>query len=295
MPEGAEANERGDQAAQAPHADPSSIAEGKAFISYASQNAAIANALCDALESARISCWLAPRDVRPGDFYADAIVQALATCRVLVLVLSQAAIDSPHVMRELERASSKRLPIIAFRTDAAPLTPGLEYFLSASQWLDASGGPADRQFPKLIEAMRGRATSAPHAESGPSTVGTQPSVAPAVFTPPPYSIAVLPFVNMAAPSAAVRCAKYWAIVCMHTEDEFMLKEMSAFALRTPLFIAVALQQSVEAIHRRRHRPGQALALARLYLGTPAASQGRNCHFVKPRQANRRSAFLRRPL
>jgi TolB-like protein len=161
MPEEAEANAQGDQMSRPSEAGPFTIAEGKAFISYASQNVAIANALCDALESAGISCWLAPRDVRPGDFYADAIVQALATCRVLILVLSQAAISSPHVMREVERASSKRLPIITFRTDTAPLTPGLEYFLSASQWLDASGGPAAHQFPKLIEAVRSQASSAP--------------------------------------------------------------------------------------------------------------------------------------
>jgi TolB-like protein/Tfp pilus assembly protein PilF len=166
MPEGAEANAQGDQMLRASEADPFSIAEGKAFISYASQNVALANALCDALEGAGISCWLAPRDVRPGDFYADAIVQALATCRVLILVLSQAAINSPHVIREVERASSKRLPIITFRTDTASLTPGLEYFLSASQWLDASGGPAAHQFPKLIEAVRSQASSAPIAESG---------------------------------------------------------------------------------------------------------------------------------
>jgi hypothetical protein len=46
-------------------------------------------------------------DVRPGGFYADLIVQALTACRVLLHVLSEAAIDCPHVLREVERASSK--------------------------------------------------------------------------------------------------------------------------------------------------------------------------------------------
>jgi hypothetical protein len=40
--------------------------------------------------------------------------------------------------KEVERASSKRRPILALRTDAAPLTPALEYFLSESQWVDAT-------------------------------------------------------------------------------------------------------------------------------------------------------------
>jgi hypothetical protein len=126
------------------------------FVSYASQDAAIANALCAALEAAGIPCWIAPRDVRPGDFYADAIVKAITQCPAFVLILSQAAIDSPHVLREVERASSKRRVIVTFRIDTTLLTSGLEYFLSASQWLDASGGAADRQFQKLIEAVRNR-------------------------------------------------------------------------------------------------------------------------------------------
>jgi len=144
------------------------------FISYASHDTAIANALCDALEQAGIPCWLAPRDVRPGDFYADAIVQAITHCRVLILLLSQAAIDSPHVLREVERASSKKRPIITFRTDSAPLPPALEYFLSASQWLDASGGPADRQFSKLIEAVRSRGTSSPNIRPNLGNIGGTP-------------------------------------------------------------------------------------------------------------------------
>lgn len=152
------------------HATSAPVVTRDAFISYASQDAAIANALCNALEQAGVACWLAPRDVRPGDFYADAIVQAITQCRVLILVLSQAAIDSPHVLREVERASSKKRAIISFRTDTAPLPPGLEYFLSASQWLDASGGSPASQFSKLVDAVRSRETSAVTIEPIPSKI-----------------------------------------------------------------------------------------------------------------------------
>ena len=161
MPEGAEEGTLSE-----PASGPATVPEGKVFISYASQDAAIATALCDALEAASILCWIAPRDVRPGDFYADAIVQGITNCPVFVLIMSQAAVDSPHVLREVERASSKRRPIVTLRTDTAPLPPGLEYFLSASQWLDASGSSADRQFPKLVEAVRSRGRRRPDNGSG---------------------------------------------------------------------------------------------------------------------------------
>ena len=102
------------------------------FISYASQDAAVASALVEALERHGVRCWIAPRDVKAGALYADAIARAISGAKAFVLVLSESAIASSHVSREIERASSKKRPIIALRIDAAPLTSALEYFLSES-------------------------------------------------------------------------------------------------------------------------------------------------------------------
>jgi hypothetical protein len=77
--------------------------------------------------------WIAPRNIRPGDFYADAIVNAINACPALVLVLSKNSVDSAHVLREVERASSKKRTIITFRIDSAPLPPGLEQLTTAAE------------------------------------------------------------------------------------------------------------------------------------------------------------------
>src|ERR1700675_1805471 len=105
----------------------------KVFISYASQDAAVANSVVEALEKQGIRCWIAPRDVTPGALYADGIIRAINEAKVLVLVLSTSSIASKHVGKEVERASSKGRPIITLKVDAAPLTAALEYFLSESQ------------------------------------------------------------------------------------------------------------------------------------------------------------------
>lgn len=126
----------------------------QAFISYASADGATANAVCAALEREGVKCWIAPRDVAPGEFYAANIVHAIDTTRVMVLVLSQHAADSAHVLREVERASSKRHPIIALRTDLEPLPDGLENFLNTSQWLDASAAGVERTLPRLVDAVK---------------------------------------------------------------------------------------------------------------------------------------------
>src|SRR5471030_1304415 len=77
------------------------------FVSYASSDAAVANAVVESLEKEGLRCWLAPRDVRPGTEYADAIVAAINEAKAIVLVLSGSAVASSHVGREVERAASK--------------------------------------------------------------------------------------------------------------------------------------------------------------------------------------------
>ena len=123
------------------------------FVSYASQDAAIANAVVENLERQGIRCWIAPRDVTPGSQYADEIVGAINDAKILVLVLSQHAIDSPHVGKEIERASSKRRRIIGLRTDAAPLTRSFEYFLSESQWIDVAALGMPGALTRLTQAV----------------------------------------------------------------------------------------------------------------------------------------------
>jgi TolB-like protein/tetratricopeptide (TPR) repeat protein len=131
------------------------------FISYASQDAAVAGALVETLERHGVGCWIAPRDVKAGALYADAIARAISGAKAFVLVLSESAIVSSHVGKEIERASSKKRPIIALRIDAAPLTPALEYFLSESQWVEAQTGSMEAAYAKLIDDIRDPARTAP--------------------------------------------------------------------------------------------------------------------------------------
>ena len=116
----------------------------RVFVSYASADAAVTKVIVESLERGGLRCWIAPRDVRPGAQYADAIIEAINDAKAVVLVLSSHAVASSHVSREIERAASKHKPIIAFRIDAAPLSRSLEYFLGESQWIDvpALGMPA---------------------------------------------------------------------------------------------------------------------------------------------------------
>src|ERR1700676_4670801 len=75
--------------------DPPPSPAVEVFISYASHDAAVANAVVEILERHGITCWIAPRDVVPGSLYADEIVGAINDAKVVVLVLSQHSVASP--------------------------------------------------------------------------------------------------------------------------------------------------------------------------------------------------------
>jgi TolB-like protein len=139
------------------------------FVSYASQDEAVANSIVENLERHGCKCWIAPRDVKPGAQYADAIVRAINEAKALVLVLSAGALGSAHVAREVERAASKRKPIIPFRLDIAALSPEFEYFLSNAQWIEIPKLGMTAALTRLAEAV-GQG-SAPLSQSVPSIAG----------------------------------------------------------------------------------------------------------------------------
>jgi hypothetical protein len=123
------------------------------FISYSSLDKNVAEQLCTALEASGTVCWIAPRDVMPGKPYGEALIDAINDSHVMLLVMSESSNHSQQVVREVERAASKGIPIIPFRIAEVRLAKSLEYFLSTCHWLDAFNGPLEKHIPKLVESV----------------------------------------------------------------------------------------------------------------------------------------------
>ena len=127
------------------------------FISYSSADNVIAEAICAALESEQIKCWMAPRDVQGGRAYAGQITQAIREAPIFLLILSGTANRSKHVLREVERAAHCQNHLLTFRTEAIAPNDDLAYYLGADQWIDGFKPlPPTQHFPALIEQI-GRA------------------------------------------------------------------------------------------------------------------------------------------
>jgi hypothetical protein len=124
------------------------------FISYSSHDKPIADAICATLEAKKIRCWIAPRDVLPGMPYGEALSDAIASSRALVVVLSAHSNESPHVMREVEGAIHKGAAILPFRIENVQPSKSLDFFLKSIHWLDALTPPLEKHLETLAETVR---------------------------------------------------------------------------------------------------------------------------------------------
>ncbi|MBQ9766837.1 MAG: toll/interleukin-1 receptor domain-containing protein [Lachnospiraceae bacterium] len=122
------------------------------FISYASENQAVAEQVCAYLEAQGKQCWIAPRDVPAGFHYGEEIIKGIENSDAFVLLYDAAANASQHVLREVERAVSKALPMVVYRLDDTPPSKSLEYFLLSTQWMDAKED-TERSLTQLNEAL----------------------------------------------------------------------------------------------------------------------------------------------
>jgi hypothetical protein len=149
------------------------------FISYASQDKAVADAVCATLEADRIRCWIAPRDILPGIPYTEALTDALRSSRVLVLVLSGNSNGSNHVMREVEAAVDVGIPVVPFKIAETSLSMSMKYLLKSIHWLDAMTPPMEQHARTLADVIRSLLQ-----RSGPVKSAAARGTNPAMYLPP---------------------------------------------------------------------------------------------------------------
>lgn len=125
----------------------------KVFICHSSSDKQVADAACAALEAQRIPCWIAPRDILAGEEYGKAIVDALSSCQIVLLIFSGQANGSPQVRREIERAVSKGKIIVPFRIEDVMPSDAMEFALSNTHWLDALTPPLARGLSELCATI----------------------------------------------------------------------------------------------------------------------------------------------
>src|ERR1035437_6700656 len=124
------------------------------FISYSSHDKPIADGICANLEAAGLRCWIAPRDIGPGEDWPTAIAGGVSLARVMVLVFSNNANLSDEVSRELYLAANNKLAIIPFVIENVTPEAGKAYYMGRTHWMDAMNPPTQEQIGKLAKRVR---------------------------------------------------------------------------------------------------------------------------------------------
>lgn len=148
------------------------------FISYTQADRESAERLCSSLESAGVSCWIAPRNVAPGSEWAAAIMHAIHSAKALVLILSSNSKSSRQLAREVESADQTGLKIITFRIEDVKPPDELGYYLGNIQWIDGYGSNFDAAVQKLAQVVQNAPAVSPAAPA------PAPHVARAAATKP---------------------------------------------------------------------------------------------------------------
>jgi hypothetical protein len=149
------------------------------YISYSHVDKAAADAACATLERAGIRCWIAPRDITPGDEWSAAIIKAIDQCRAMVLIFSQNANTSRQIRREVERAITVGIPLVPVRIEDVVPTESLAYFMGTVHWLDAMTPPFENHLVKLADSLKALL----QARAPSPLAGTAPFTAPGEGAP----------------------------------------------------------------------------------------------------------------
>jgi hypothetical protein len=146
------------------------------FVSYSEQNRAIAEKIVDHLEASGLRCWIAPRDIRFGGDWRDAIMKAIADCDAFVLVFTAESSASDEVGREVAAAVQHKRVVIPLRVHDVRLDGTIGYYLGGVQWLNATTPPIESHLPALVKALkRESGRVAPVDGSGGGSPGTSSS------------------------------------------------------------------------------------------------------------------------
>jgi hypothetical protein len=123
------------------------------FVSYSSKDKTIADTIVAAMENNHIRCWVAPRDVKPGEDWANAITNAIQDSKVFLVIFSGNSNKSQRVLDEINFAISQELTILPFRIENLEPDGALRLHLSSRHWLDAYDPSWEKHLIKLTSTI----------------------------------------------------------------------------------------------------------------------------------------------
>jgi hypothetical protein len=119
------------------------------FISYSRQDEAFVRRLAQALDEAQISVWLDVLHIQTGENWSDAIQGGLDACERMILVISEASMQSKQVANEWHYYLEEKKAIFPIRLEAAKI----HYQLRPLQYIDFLEEDFDAALKELLGSL----------------------------------------------------------------------------------------------------------------------------------------------
>ncbi len=125
------------------------------FISYSSNDKAVADSLVAYLEGLDYSCFIAPRDIDPGKAYAANLMSAIADCKLVLLIASKSINNSEHCLNEVDVVTERKKPILPVFIEEFSLNDDYRYYLGRKQQIFAYPEKFEKYFSKILDGVEG--------------------------------------------------------------------------------------------------------------------------------------------
>jgi hypothetical protein len=126
---------------------------GFVFISYSRQDTNTVDEIVARLKRDGVDVWIDRVNIKGGDLWTVAIVEAIDTADSFVLMLSPGSTASDNVRKEVQLAQDANKKLFPFQLVTVKLPPQFRYQLAGIQIIDYAGNP-DEKYRELVEVLR---------------------------------------------------------------------------------------------------------------------------------------------
>lgn len=127
--------------------------EAEVFISYSRRDYDQVRRIAERLESAGVSVWMDTNEIDGGTNYGLEISRGIQACKVLMLMCSNASMQSRNVKQEIQLAWRYERPYMPLLLELINFPEQIEYWLEGWQWIEVLGASSEKWLPKVIQSL----------------------------------------------------------------------------------------------------------------------------------------------
>jgi TolB-like protein/Tfp pilus assembly protein PilF len=176
-------------------------AQAEVFVSYSRDDAGPVLELAAKLRAAGVSLWIDQSGIDAASQWSEQIVNALESAKVLLLIVTESAVHSHNVAKEVVLVSERKGHILPVHLEPTVIPPALKYQLAGIQHVEYfKGRETDANLKSILRALeRIGVTFAPPQEgnaASPAAVPAARAAARPSGTVERGALAVMPFDNI---------------------------------------------------------------------------------------------------